>query len=149
MTETSAAPARTPWHLWVVGVLSVPWNGFGAYDYAMTQIGGEAYLRAAGMTDAQLGYFNAMPAWITAAWAIGTWGALAGSALLLLRSKWALPVFVASLAAFLASSVYTFAWSNGAEFAGEQGWIMYGVILAGCLFFVWYAWAMRKSGVLP
>ena len=23
---------KTPWHLWVVGVLALLWNGFGAYD---------------------------------------------------------------------------------------------------------------------
>jgi hypothetical protein len=39
-----------------------------------------------------------MPAWMTGVWAIGVWGALAGSVLLLLRSKWAVHVFAASLA---------------------------------------------------
>ena len=28
-------PSRTPWHLWVVGVLSLLWNCYGGYDYLM------------------------------------------------------------------------------------------------------------------
>jgi hypothetical protein len=34
----TAAPTKTPWHLWVVGILSLLWNAFGGYDYTMTQL---------------------------------------------------------------------------------------------------------------
>ena len=27
---------KTPWHLWVVGVVSLLWNGFGGYDFIMS-----------------------------------------------------------------------------------------------------------------
>jgi hypothetical protein len=27
----------TPWHLWIVGVFSLLWNGMGAFDYGMTE----------------------------------------------------------------------------------------------------------------
>ena len=39
---------KTPWHLWLVGVLSLLWNGFGAFDFIQTTTRGEAYMRAAG-----------------------------------------------------------------------------------------------------
>src|SRR3712207_1087839 len=91
--------SRTPWHLWLVGVLSLLWNGFGAYDYLMTNTQGDAYLRSMGLTEAQMAYYDAMPAWMTAVWAIGVWGATLGSVLLLLRRRWAVPVFTASLVA--------------------------------------------------
>lgn len=140
----------TPWHLWVVGLAGIPWNGFGAYDYFMTLTGGEEYLRAFGMNDAQIAYFHAMPAWITAIWAIGVWGALLGTLLLLLRQKSALPVFIVSFAAFLLSLVYTYVLSSGAEVMGDtvNMAMMNAVIAAGCVFFIWYAWAMTKRGVL-
>ena len=140
---------KTPWHLWAVGVGSLLWNAYGGYDYVMSNTGGEAYLRSAGMTDAQISYFNAMPGWMTAVWAIGVWGALIGSVLLLMRSKWALHAFIASCAAFVMSLVYTYALSNGGEVMGGQAvMIMQGVILAGCLFFIWYAWFAAKRGML-
>lgn len=28
-TTTNTLVTRTPWHLWVVGVIAVLWNGFG------------------------------------------------------------------------------------------------------------------------
>ena len=37
---------RTPWHLWAVGVVSLLWNGFGAYDFIMTSTQGETYMRS-------------------------------------------------------------------------------------------------------
>jgi hypothetical protein len=145
----SEATQRTPWHLWVVGVVGLLWNSFGGYDYFMSKTVGDAYLRQAGMTEPQIAYFNAMPDWMTAVWAVGVWGALLGSVLLLVRSKWALHVFIASLAAFVLSLVYAYALSNGAEvMGGTQYMIMNGIILAGCLFFAWYAWFAKKSGLL-
>jgi hypothetical protein len=149
MTDATAKPSQAaPWHLWLVAIVGVFWNGFGGYDYTMTKTGGDEYLRAFGMTEAQIAYFNDMPAWMTAAWAIGVWGAVLGTILLLLRSKWAFPVFVISFAAFLASLIYQYALTNAGEIMGAQSAIMSAVITAGCVFFIWYAWAMTKRGVL-
>ena len=51
-----AVAARTPAHLWIVGILSLLWNGFGAYDYLMTRMRKtelvEAILAAADRADA-------------------------------------------------------------------------------------------------
>ena len=106
MTDT--VRARTPWHLWAVGLLAMAWNAFGAMDYTMTKLNGEAWLRQMQMTDAQIAYTLAMPAWMSAAWAIGVWGGVLGGLLLLLRSRLAVPVFAASLVAYVASLVYTY-----------------------------------------
>ncbi len=143
-----ASASRTPWHLWVVGLIGIPWNGFGVFDYLGTQMRGEAHLREFGMTDAQIAYMDAMPAWMTAVWAIGVWGALLGTLLLLLRNRLAVPVFAASLLAFVASLIYPYFLSNGAELMGETAGIMNAVIFAGCLFFLLYARAMARRGVL-
>jgi hypothetical protein len=149
MTETfEIRPKGAPWHLWLVGVLGIFWNGYGGYDYVMTKIGGDQYLRDYGMTEPQIEYFHAMPSWMTAVWAIGVWGAILGTILLLLRRKLALPVFIVSFAAFLVSILYQYLLTNGAEINGTLGMIMSAVITAGCLFFIWYSWAMTRSGVL-
>lgn len=149
MTTTADAPrASTPWHLWLVGVLSILWNSYGCYDYWMSNTGGDAYFKQVGMTDAQIAYFHDMPVWMTGVWAIGVWGALAGSLLLLLRMKLAYPVFAASLAGFLLSLVYSYLIARAPDAWGPQAMAMNAVILAGCLFFVWYARLMAKRGVL-
>lgn len=138
---------KTPWHLWVVGILALLWNSFGCVDYTMTQTRRDEWFAQMGMTAAQLKYFDAMPAWTHAAWAIGVWGGALGAILLLLRRKWALPVFVVSFLGWLAGAIYAFALSDGLEAMGPM-WPMQIVIGGACVFFIWYAWMMGKKGVL-
>jgi hypothetical protein len=146
MSDTRSG--RTPWHYWVVGVIGLLWNSYGPFDYTMTQTGGDAYLRGVGMTDPQIAWLHAMPVWMTGVWAIGVWAGLLGAILLLARRRLAFPVFVASLAAFLISLVYSYGLSNGAAVMGDTALIMNGVILAGCLFLVWYSRMMAARGFL-
>lgn len=148
MVDTTFTSARsTPWHLWVVGVVAALWNGFGCFDYTMTQLQGDAWLVSMGMTEAQIAYFNAMPTWAHGAWAIGVWGGLLGALLLLLRRKWALPVYVVSFLGWLAGVIYAFVLSDGMEAMGSM-WPMQIVIGAVCVFLIWYAWTMSKRGLL-
>ena len=144
MTEMTV---KTPWHLWVVGVLALLWNSFGCVDYTMTQTRQDEWFAQMGMTETQLTYFNAMPPWTHAAWAIGVWGGLLGAVLLLLRRKWAMPVFVVSFLGWLAGAVYAFALSDGMEAMGPM-WPMQIVIGGACVFFIWYARMMSQKGVL-
>jgi hypothetical protein len=147
MTDTTMT-TRTPWHLWLVGVVAALWNAFGCVDYTMTQLQGDVWLRSMKMTDAQIAYFNAMPAWTHATWAIGVWGGLLGAVFLLLRRKWALPAFVISFAGFVGGLIYSYGMSDAAAVMGENSWIMQAIIGVGCIFFIWYAWTMSKKGVL-
>jgi hypothetical protein len=148
MSQAAQSSAKAPWHLWAVGVFGLLWNGYGCYDYVMTTTGGDAYLRSLGLDEAFVDYYAAMPAWMTGVWALGVWGGLLGSILLLLRSKWAYVVFVVSFAAYALSVVYTYLLSNGGEVAPEGAAIMHGVVALGCIFFVWYARTMKQRGLL-
>ena len=67
-----SAPRHTPAHLWIVGIVSLLWNAFGATDYTMTMSHNAAYLSAA--SAAQLAYVASFPAWAVALWALGVWG---------------------------------------------------------------------------
>ena len=140
---------KTPWHLWLVGVLSLLWNGFGAYDFIMTNTQGEAYMRASGMTQPMIDYFLAMPDWMYAPWIAGVWGAVAGSVLLLLRMKWAVYAFAISLVGAVVSLVFGLMNPMPGlppEMAAMKvmPWII--AIIAAALLF--YARAMSKKGVL-
>ena len=137
---------RTPWHLWVVGLLSLLFNSYGGFDYLMTQTENAGYL--AHFTAEQRAYFTGFPLWMDAVWAVGVWGAVLGSLLLLLRRRWAFPVFAVSLAAFLISLVYSYALSDGSQVMGSQGTIINGVITLVGIGEVLYARAMARRGVL-
>ena len=145
MTETTI---KTPWHLWVVGVVAVLFNAIGVFDFVMSMARGPAYLASAGMTPAQIEHYQHMPAWMTADWAIGVFGALAGSVLILLRNKLAWPVLAVSLAAFLISVAYTYVLTDGGKIMGQSMAIMSAVIAGLLAFFIWYAWMMTRRGVL-
>ena len=139
---------KTPWHLWLVGVVAVLFNAIGVFDFVMNIVQGSSYMASAGMTPAQIAHYEEMPAWMMVVWAVGVWGAILGSVLILLRRKLAVPVFAASLAAFLISLVYTYVLTNGGEIMGQAMAITSAVITALLLFFMRYSWLMTKRGVL-
>lgn len=141
-TDTMESGRSTPWWFWVVAGIGLLWNGFGGFDYTMSHVQGEAYFRQAGMTDAQIAYYNAYPSWMHAVWAIGVWGSVLGAVLLLARSKWAFHAFAVSILGAIGNVAYL------AMHPGGGGFVLPLVIVAICLFFVWFAWAMTKRGVL-
>jgi hypothetical protein len=139
---------KTPWHLWLVGVVAMLFNAIGVFDFVMSMTQGSAYMASAGMTPTQIAHYQDMPLWMTADWAVGVFGALIGSALILLRNKLAWPVLAVSLAAFLISLLYTYVLTDGGKIMGPQMAITSAVIAGLLAFFIWYAWAMTRRGVL-
>lgn len=138
---------RTPWHLWVVGIIGLLWNAGGAFDYVMTQTRNADYMQ--NFTEAQLEYFYSFPAWADATWAIAVWGGVLGCVLLLLRSRWSVYVFAASFVCMLINMIYMYAINNGLEIMGGPGVAVFSfMIFAAALFLLLYARAMAKRGVL-
>ena len=144
-TEHAGADRSAPWHFWVVAVIAVLWNGFGGFDYTMSHLQGEAFYRQMGMAEAQIDFMRSYPTWMHGVWAIGVWGSVAGTILLLLRTKWAFHAFVISLLGALGNLAYTAATPGAAQ---TMGLLMPVVISVICLFFIWYSWTMTKRGVL-
>lgn len=147
MTDTMKA--ATPWHLWAVGVISLLWNAFGGYDFVMSVTQGETYWRASGMNDAMVAYYNAMPTWMYVPWVLGVWGAVAGSVLLLMRNKLAVPAFALSLLGAVGSLVYGLAnpmppLPEAMAAMAYMPWVIAAIaaVLAA------YAWSVSKKGVL-
>ncbi len=138
--------ARTPRHLWIVGILALLWNAIGAFDYTATQLRVESYMSQ--FTPQQLEYFYAFPAWAIGAWAIAVWSSLLGSLALLLRKTWAVWLFGIAIAGMLVTALYNFVLTNGLDVMGPGAGIFTIVIwvIAFGLFF--YARAMAKRGVL-
>ncbi len=136
----------TPWHLWLVGVLSLAWNGFGAFDYIQTTTRGEAYMRASGFGDEMIAYFNAMPTWMYVPWTLGVWGAVIGSLLLLARSRFAVHAFGLSLIGAVVSLIYS-KFINPPPALAMMEWMPYVIAVIAALL-LWYASAMAKKAVL-
>jgi hypothetical protein len=151
-TPDTAATAA-PWHLWVVGVLSLLWNGFGGYDYTMTQLRDRDYIASAvgpmGFdVDTAIAYWDAFPIWADVFWALGVWGSVAGSLLLLLRSRFAMHAFVISLVGLIGGMVYQFGNPMPGLTDSTIPMIFTLVIFAIILALIWYSRRMTARGVL-
>ena len=151
MNETTAAgtPAvAVPWHLWAVGIVSLLWNCYGAYDYTMSHVGGLEFFQSMGLDEPAFAWFEAMPAWATAAWAIGVWVSLLGSILLLARSRHAATAFLISLLGAAISFAYQFTSDRPASLEGAMATVMPIVILIAIVLQWYYARRMTAAGVL-
>ena len=143
MTES---PAKTPIHLWIVGILSLLWNAGGAYDYTATQLRIESYMSQ--FPQEQLDYFYSFPAWAEAFWAIGVWGSLLGSVALLMRKNWAVWLFGAAILGLAGTSVFTMVLSDGMAIMGDGAAIFTAMIWVIALFLFFYSKSLAKRGVL-
>jgi hypothetical protein len=139
---------KTPWHLWVIGALTLAWHGFGAFDYTMTQSGNEAYL--AQFSPEQRSYFTSYPAWAVAGWALGVWGAVIGSALILLRSRFAVAAFWISLVGLIVTGLWSFwlAETSMAALMGPEAFVVTALIYVVLIGALIYARRMTRAGVL-
>lgn len=145
---------KAPWHLWVVGFVSLLWNAFGGYDYTMSQLRDPAYLEATmgqmGMSVEQsIAFLDSFPAWADALWALGVWGSVAGSVLLLLRSRFAVIAFLASLVGAVLSFGYQYTIDLPPQMADTaMTKVMPLVIILAVVLQWWYARSQQAAGVL-
>jgi hypothetical protein len=146
MNASTFSQPRTPVHLWIVGVISLLWNAFGCFDYVMTNIRDPGYI--AQFPPEMIQILDEFPVWVMAAWAFGVWGAVVGSLLLLLRSRFAVHAFALSLAGLAASTAYQATLDMPAAMKTTGMMVMNLVIWAGAIVFLVYAMRMRKAGVL-
>jgi hypothetical protein len=143
MNTIGSHRAKAPWHLWLVGIGTLLFNAMGVMSYMMTQLG---MLAEAGMTSDQIAFMDAYPAWAIGFWALGVWGALAGSLLLLLRSKLAVAAMGVAMVGLIGTTIYNYALIAVPE--GMQAPALDVAIWAVTLFLLVYARRMAQAGVL-
>jgi hypothetical protein len=90
-----AAPLRA------VALAAVGWNLFGVVQFVQSLRNTPESLERMGMAPEAARVYASYPTWMTAAFAVGVFGGLAGSILLGLGRRVAVPVFAASLAGYL------------------------------------------------
>jgi hypothetical protein len=139
------AAVKTPWHLWVLGVVALLWNAYGCYDIYMFKTGAYDYQ----MRAREVAYFQSVPVWAWGVWATSVGAALLGAILLLLRNRWAFHAFVVSFAAGVLNTIYVFGLSEIGELMGRDiGMIFAAVGAAVGIFYIWYAHSAAKRGIL-
>jgi hypothetical protein len=143
MNTAIGSRAATPWHLWLVGMVTLLFNAMGIVSYMTTKLG---MLAEMGLNANQIAFMNSYPAWISGFWALGVWGAFAGSVLLLARSKWAVGAMVVAMIGLIGTTIGNYAVIDVP--ADMQAPALDVAIWVVTLFLLFYARAMAKAGVL-
>ncbi len=148
MSDTNATERqKAPWHLWVVGIVALLWSAMGALDYLMTQTENEAYM--SNFTPEQLEFFYAFPTWAVAFWAIAVWGGVLGSILLLIRTRHAVGVYLASFISMVIVTFENFVIRDGLAVIGDPFSLVFtAVIFVIALGLVLYSWTMLKRRII-
>lgn len=145
-----AVSARTPAHLWIVGILSLLWNCFGAYDYVMTKTRNMDYLAQMGDPNEMLAYVDAFPMFAQVGWGLGVWGGLLGAVLLLVKSRYAVHAFAVSLLGMILSIGWSLTMGPTPPAGTDEGAmaVMPYVIMVIGVALLYYAMRQRQNGVL-
>jgi hypothetical protein len=134
---------KTPWHLWVVGILALLWNASGAYTIIMAQAG-----RLADVGPEEAAYYAAQPLWLVIATDIALFAGIAAAIALLLRSRTAVWLFGLSLVAIIVSNIYDVAAGTSLVLVATN-WLVLELLIIGIAILEYvYAWAMKRRMVL-
>jgi hypothetical protein len=132
-----------PWHLWVVAILTLLWNGAGAVTIAMAQMGNRL-----DMDPNEIAYYAHQARWFVLTTDIATLLPIAAAVALLLRRREAVWLFAVSLAAIVANNAYEIAVGTSLALI-DSGWrTLTIVIVVIALLQSAYAWAMQQRGAL-
>jgi len=142
----TTATSKPPVAFWIVSILALLWNLMGVMAYITTVTMTPEALQALPTEQQQL--YTDIPKWATAAFAIAVWGSTLGCILMLLRKRFAVPVFAVSFAGILVQMTHSLVISKSIEVYGPGGAVMPIMIILIGGFLVWYSRKAQANGWL-
>jgi hypothetical protein len=143
-TIPAPAPVRqSPWHLWVVAILALVWNGAGAYTIMMAQAG-----TLSDLEPGEAAYYAAQPTSFVVATDIALVASIVAAVALMLRSRTAVWLFAVSLCAIVVTNIYELAAGTSRVLVSRGALIVTVVIVVLAVLELVYARAVTKRGVL-
>jgi hypothetical protein len=139
----SSTPKARPWHLWTVGVLTLLWDGSGAYTIMMAQAG-----NLPNLSPEELAYYAAQPLWLVIFTDISLLGAIAAGIALLLKSRFAVHLFALSLTTIFITNIYELAAGSSQVYNNTGALVVTCIIVLLAILQLVYALAMKKREVL-
>ena len=140
---THDSDRKTPWHLWTVGILTLLWNGSGAYSIMMAQAG-----KLSNLSADEIAYYAAQPTWVVILVDVAVTAPLLAGIALLLRSRFATMLFAVGLATVICADIYNLVAGTSRALVNTTAMIVTLVILVIAILQFWYSRAMRSRGVL-
>ena len=137
---------KPPIWFWAVSVISLLWNIMGVFNYLNQAYNKEAMLET--LSQVQREAFESIPAWATAAFAIAVFSGFFASFALLLRKKWAKPLFTLSLIAAIAQFISWLFISNAAEAFGSTAYLMPIIVIVIGVYLILFSGKGIRNGWL-
>ena len=131
---------------WIIAVIALIWNIMGVFQYLSSTLMKDEMREL--MTEDQLALMDSLPSWYTAAFAIAVFSGLLGCLLLLMRRKWAVPVFLVSLLAVLVQMGYWLFATDAMTVYGTQAVIMPLIVIIVAIFLYFYSKGASQKGWL-
>lgn len=103
---------KTPWHLWVVGLIFIFIYSNGVYDYFMMLGQNIEYYNSKNYGDAVVEYFANYPIVPLILWTINIFGGLIAGILIFFRTEWAMWLSLISSISMLLLEIITFSFMN-------------------------------------
>jgi len=118
---------KPPTWFWVVSIIALLWNLMGVFNYLNQAFNQQAILET--LDQAQREAFEGIPAWATAAFALAVFSGTLACIGLLLRKKWARPLFILSLLAAVVQFIHWLFISNAVEAFGPSTYAMPVIVI--------------------
>ncbi len=132
---------KPPTWFWVVSIIALLWNLVGVFNYLNQAFNQVAVLES--LDQAQREAFEGIPAWATAAFAIAVFSGTLACIGLLVRKKWAKPLFIISLIAAVVQFIHWLFISNAVEAFGPSTYAMPVIVIVIGLYLI----SFSKKGI--
>ena len=135
-----------PRSFWIIGSVALVWNLIGVVRYVMQLRLTEDVLTA--LPEAERALYTNIPTWAISAFAVAVIAGAIGSVLLLMRSVWAVPVFLISLLGVLVQMYHAFVIANAIDVLGPGSALVPTLIVGIGVGLIWYARSAKEKGWL-
>lgn len=144
LAQTSSSPAtRGPWHLWLVGILSLLWNLSGAITIWLAQAD-----RLQGIGADEAAYYAAQSWLFVALTNVSLVGGLAGSVALLARRRAAMWFYGVSLVTICITNSWDILAGSSRALANTTALVVTCLIFVLAILQFLYAQRMAQRGIL-
>lgn len=129
---------------WGISIFALIWNLLGVAQYLMFAFMTDEQLAILPENEQEL--YRNIPAWATAAFAVAVWFGLLGSISLVMKKKWAKPLFAISLIAILVNMYHHLFMTKSVEVYGKGAYVMpVLVIIIGIFLYTYSKKAIAKG----
>jgi hypothetical protein len=146
MNDANELVTKTPWHLWLVGLLAILWYLNGLYDFASTITGQVDY--TAKFTETMRDFYGAMPVWAITAWGLAELFGITGGVLLLFKSQFALHAFTCAIVAICVNLIYNFVLADASKAIGSSAVYFEIIVVVSTLLCIAYSYWMKGAGII-